>query len=574
MAKYYTLQLVHGYNNYTYINETKFWSGSTLLSHNDFTVVANTPVHEGDPSNTVDGINQNDTDMCYFYQEKLPGWIMYEYTGSSIIDGISITARNNSGLYGPTTFKLYEIDSNTVPEAYNPLWQEVVHVSTVENTDTAYDSGALTTSTDFSENTIHTFNSNTAPEKRYYKLDIIEGYLEYAYINELKLWNGQSQISHEDLNFITSSPTYRGDGSTTVDGTVQQEGDVCWFYDHSQTIPAYLIYEYTGSENIDGLSISARTADDLYGPTTFKFYELDSSTTPLQSDFRWKQVLSVASATNSTAAYDPGSKAHSSNYADNTVHPFGPHVNLSAKTLLRNASGVTFTYSSGSFTQVNAGQPSETDFMNHGMSTMPYIPKNELMAWEPSGSFTVEYYDQLATTSTNKQLRLTSVPKAQIALPVNVIDITGVSELNGISVTQELQFTGDTRFAISIDGTNWKAWNGTSWDDLNALSADLVSADYLMGNGMNINVLNDLTWTELQQLYTSAPTNIAIAYAAESKLLNDVAAIDRMELSINHEGEKWVRDHGQIELEISETGFVATPAIDCTFKVNYQDTAA
>lgn len=407
---------------------------------------------------------------------------------------------------------------------------------------------------------------------KYFKLDIIEGYYNYAYINELKLWSGQSLISHENIDFIASSPTYAGNASTTVDGLSHPEAGICWFY--ADKIPAYIIYEYTGTENVDGLSITSRAQDEYYGPTTFKFYELSSSSIPLQSDPSWEQVLSVASSSTSTVAYDSGSKVHNSNYADNTVHPFGSHVNLSAKTLLRNASGVTFTYSSGSFTQVNAGQPSEADFLNHGMTFMPYISKSELMAWEPSGNFTVEYYDNSATTGTNKQLRLTSVPKAQIALPVNVIDITGVSELNGITVTQDLQFSGDTRFAISIDGTSWKSWSGTSWDDLNALSADLVSADYLMSNGMNVNVLNGLTWTELQQLYTGAPTGIAIAYAAESKLINDVAAIDRMELAINHEGEKWVRDHGQIELEISEAGLVATPSIDCTFKVNYQDTAA
>ncbi|MBB1485896.1 hypothetical protein [Oceanospirillum sediminis] len=239
--------------------------------------------------------------------------------------------------------------------------------------------------------------------------------------------------------------------------------------------------------------------------------------------------------------------------------------------LFRNASGAAFKYDAGSFVQVNASEPTETDFITHGMNSIPDISISELAAWEPSGQFALEYYDSGADSNSVKQLRITSVPKARIALPKNTISVSGVSELNGINIVQNLAATGASRFVVSVDGSSWKAWNGSSWVDLNALAVDQNSADYLMANGMTEAQVAALSWTELQQLYTGNPTAIAVAYAVEAKAINDTAEIDHVELTVTHSGQKWVRDHGQIELEITGSHFTATPAINCTYKVNYQD---
>lgn len=245
-----------------------------------------------------------------------------------------------------------------------------------------------------------------------------------------------------------------------------------------------------------------------------------------------------------------------------------------ASFLFRNASGAAFKYDVNRFVQVNASEPTETDFTTHGMSSMPKIPVAELAIWEPSGQFTLEYYSSSADGNSAKKLNITSVPKARIALPKAPLDVSGVSQLNGINIVQSLAATGASRFAISIDGIQWKTWNGNSWVDLNALAVDQASADYLMTNGMTATQMTTLSWTELQQLYTGNPTAIAVAYAVEAKAINDTAEIDHVELTITHSDQKWVRDHGQIELEITGSGFIATPSIDCSFKVNYQDTAA
>ncbi len=242
--------------------------------------------------------------------------------------------------------------------------------------------------------------------------------------------------------------------------------------------------------------------------------------------------------------------------------------------LFRNTSGAAFKYDVNRFVQVNASEPTEIDFTTHGMNSMPKIPVAELATWEPSGQFTLEYYSSSADGNSAKQLNITSVPKARIALPKAPLDVSGVSQLNGVNIVQNLAATGASRFAISIDGIQWKTWNGSSWVDLNALAVDQTSADYLMANGMESSAVKALTWTELQQLYTGAPTTIAVAYAVEAKAIDDTAAIDKVELTMMHSGQKWIRDHGQIELEITGSGFIATPSIDCSFKVNYQDTAA
>lgn len=382
----------------------------------------------------------------------------------------------------------------------------------------------------------------------FYKLEMYEKATpDYRQVTQIRGFVDSNIVTGMTGHF--SGGNYVGVMSSLFDGLTTDT-----LMGFNKTGLAYVIFE--SPVKLEALKIYSM---DAYPATDIAIFEYEGANWPWYNDAVWNQVYSNDNYTTDSTDAD-------------LIELIPQYMNK--KYLLRNAAGTTFKYETGNFIQVSSSDPTEAEFTTHGMNGLFDIPVSELMTWEPTGNFTLEYFDETATAASAKNLQITSVPKAQIALPDSVVNLDGVTELNNINIIQTLAATGASRFAISIDRTNWKVWNGSNWVDLSALSADQTSADYLMANGMEASAVTALTWTELQQLYTGAPTAIAVAYAVEAKAIDDTAAIDKVELTMMHSGQKWIRDHGQIELEITGSGFVATPSIDCTFKVNYQDTAA
>lgn len=383
----------------------------------------------------------------------------------------------------------------------------------------------------------------------FYKLELREGaHATYRQPYELVCYNGVNRISGQSVK-SHSNNHYYGEPEK-IFNDIQAYPDMWGFSNGAQL--AWMVFE--SPEKITAFELFSRPSHPV---KNIRLYLIEDSTAPAYNDARWHELYASDS-------YNSSGDTADKVFLQETIRFY----------LLRNAAGATFNYATGSFSQVNASAPVESDFTTNGMATIPDIPVSELMAWEPTGNFTLEYYNSDATDVSVKALSSTSVPKARIALPKNTISVSGVSELNGINIVQNLAATGASRFAVSVDGSSWRAWNGSGWVDLNALAVDQNSADYLMANGMTAAQVTALSWTELQQLYTGNPTAIAVAYGVEAKAINDTAEIDHVELTVTHSGQKWVRDHGEIELEITGSHFTATPAINCTYKVNYQDTAA
>lgn len=385
----------------------------------------------------------------------------------------------------------------------------------------------------------------------YLKLEIHAGTGGHAYVTSFKLRSAGVLLPYSDFAGIESSPPYSGSISGTLnDGSYPQS---ILFYAPDS---GYIIYRYDGVDVPDELALDTYNG---FSVSSFDLYTVESETVPSRSDPGWQHVISQGSyQAGTTELGDP------SNYMS-----FGTGVTVS-KYLFRIGT-FYYRYDIGAgFTLVSEDLPSADQFAESGMTGVVDIDVDDVLVVNAGGDFGVEYFNSAATDTDSLSLTVTTVPEAQIAVPAGTITLTGTESLDGIAITQTLSGTGVSRFAVSVDGSDWQTWGGAAWQPITGLTVDTAGADRLIANGMTAAELQALTWAELQQLYAGAPTTIAIAYAVEAQAVDDVAAIDLVELTVTHAGQ-WVRDHGQIELALSAESVTATPAIDCSYKINYQD---
>lgn len=385
----------------------------------------------------------------------------------------------------------------------------------------------------------------------YLKLDIHAGSSLHAYVTSFKVRAAGQQLPYSDFVGVSSSPTYTGDISGTLDDN-SYPSHVLFYAPDS----GYLIYRYDGAAVPDEIALDTYNS---FSVSSFDLYTLESSTDPAVDDPGWQHVISHDSYFGATTGTgDPS-----------VFVSFGTGASV-VKYLFRIGTDY-YRYDVGAgFTLVSSAYPTAAQFAESGMVDVLDIPVADVVAISPSGDFGVEHYDSTATVSDSRSLNITNVSSAQIALPVGVISLAGAQSLDAIAITQTLSGAGVRHFAVSIDGADWQVWSGTAWQSITGLTVDQAGADQLIASGMTSAELQALSWTQLQQLYTGAPTAIAIAYAVEAQAVSDVVAIDLVELTVTHEG-KWVRDHGQIELALSADSVTVTPAIDCSYKINYQD---
>lgn len=173
--------------------------------------------------------------------------------------------------------------------------------------------------------------------------------------------------------------------------------------------------------------------------------------------------------------------------------------------LVRSVAGDYYKSDGGNLTST-AEPISASDIDATGNINSITIPAQQLAGLLPLEVVTGVSASVAATYTPYNQIALEQPQPASSWLKINTTTLT--TDENG---------TGKVSTAVSRNGTNWYAWDGTAWTSLGSLSADTTSADTVLTNGMNATTLNSLTWTEWQLLFSDtedgSPDSLAFAYA-------------------------------------------------------------
>lgn len=242
--------------------------------------------------------------------------------------------------------------------------------------------------------------------------------------------------------------------------------------------------------------------------------------------------------------------------------------------LLIHPDGSAWRYDSvDKFVQATTGQtaPNAADFAGFGMRKVPYIPMSELLAWSPTGQFTVELNSTEYQPGETHALATSHIVDQQIALAKTSTDLTNVHRLEQI-VPVFANGDDSIRLVASTDGASWSAWDGNTWYDLGALTSDNASADIVGAFGMSPETLMSLTWTQWETFFgTEKPTQIRLGYAFNGAVVGGGANLDRLDVYVVHAGE-WVEDFSNTRVELEPSGVRVTPLTDfVTMRVIYQD---
>lgn len=181
----------------------------------------------------------------------------------------------------------------------------------------------------------------------------------------------------------------------------------------------------------------------------------------------------------------------------------------------------------------------------------------------------VEYGEDLnvdtnSLISTVKGLKCTSI----VITANDDISLTGISTLDKINFDGISSGNGSVKVAISFNGgLKYNSWDGSQW-----VVVDINDIDDFKINGMNANVINTLTNTELRVARGNS-NFIRFAYLLEQPTYSDVAKNDKIELSVTTQGYNEIVSN----LDFSYSYDIASKTltydfyVDGTYTISYVD---
>lgn len=192
-----------------------------------------------------------------------------------------------------------------------------------------------------------------------------------------------------------------------------------------------------------------------------------------------------------------------------------------------------------------------------------------------------QYSDFKVTALSTGRIDFQTVPLPQVVRASGPIDISDVSSIESIALTDTETGNGKMRLAISADGGNtYKAWTGSlstgSWVTVfNTATPNNVAT--FATSGMTEAVAESLTYVEFEQLIGTS-TDLRFAYYLERPTFADNVNIDAIQLNGRAKG-SWetVMNDGASKVRVSLRGEPGTRFIEIlineedTYQINWID---
>ena len=157
---------------------------------------------------------------------------------------------------------------------------------------------------------------------------------------------------------------------------------------------------------------------------------------------------------------------------------------------------------------------------------------------------------------------ITAVPKPQLVKPNLLISLSNYDSLNSVTIANTTSTNAVLKVAVTIDGTAYKAWNGTAW-----ISVDMTSVDTFATNAMTPNTVSAITATQWASLST---TKIGFAYLMTVSSSTDTCSIDTLSINVNtkdaYEQSVYGKDYTYM---VYDKNIVVKLLTDGSYKINY-----
>ena len=177
-----------------------------------------------------------------------------------------------------------------------------------------------------------------------------------------------------------------------------------------------------------------------------------------------------------------------------------------------------------------------------------------------TGKLKVLAYSTMATAA--HTTTITAVPKPQLVKPNLLISLSNYDALNSVTITNTVGTNASLKIAITIDGTAYKAWNGTAW-----ISVDMTSVSNFVINAMTPNTVSAITATQWASLST---TKIGFAYLMTVSSSTDTCSIDTLSINVNTKDAYKQSVYGKdYSYTVYDKNIVVKLLADGSYKINY-----
>lgn len=236
----------------------------------------------------------------------------------------------------------------------------------------------------------------------------------------------------------------------------------------------------------------------------------------------------------SSLVFFPGT-ADGKNY---TIYYNSNYIPTNEKYLIVDDEGIK-TYSSGSWSKIGDLPLTEEMFLSFGLDNIPQIYSGIL------GNPKLYFYSDDDTKKANPTKYILETKEVVISKPKVIkqrSDFLIPSGKNILSITVDTSFVrrdsngnpistnGAIKLAISFDsGNSYYTFNQTSGS---FETIDINNLDGFLNQGINVNALNQLNYSELNQLLTENRT-IRFAYLLHKPTLDDVCKLKKIKIMFN-----------------------------------------
>lgn len=181
--------------------------------------------------------------------------------------------------------------------------------------------------------------------------------------------------------------------------------------------------------------------------------------------------------------------------------------------------------SGGTFSRLSQDYSSMTDAQKIAMfnDTNYKIPTISQLKTLTMPIKAVSYCDD----TTSKACKLNAVPKDQLVLPKNLINLSSIEHINSVTVTASESGTGKVRIAITKGNNVWYMF-----DRLNFVQIGNTASDFL-ADGNTASEINNITQAQWDSF---GADEIGFGYVLHIENTTDVANVDNLSMSVLAKG--------------------------------------
>lgn len=160
---------------------------------------------------------------------------------------------------------------------------------------------------------------------------------------------------------------------------------------------------------------------------------------------------------------------------------------------------------------------------------------------------------------------LTGVPKDQVVLPANLLDISSYEGINSINIASTISPNAQCRLAVTTDNKTYQVYDAPAkkWKPIEATAPSMLKEGMTIGS---LALINRAAW----DLLTKDASGIGLAYCLSISEATDNCKIDTLTLNVDMKG-TWVGAiHGtDYQYEYSNELLTVNILTDGSYKINY-----